>query len=296
MDSITKNLKKLFKGDDVYDMQVEENPYAVKEFVSTGCYILNALIGNGDIMGGLPKGKRIQFGGPSSTGKSYLTAYAAKYYLDEVPGAHLIAFETEGASFFDMMKSVKVDESRITIVPVKTVEKFRTMISKLLQSIKEERDKGINNEYIFLLDSMGMLGTTKENEDALQGSAKADMTRAKLLRSLFRIISLDLFKLQIPILLVNHTYECIDGKQNILMGDDSLKNIKDIFIGDLVKTLHGIQKITNTTKHKIDTYIEIKLNDGKMIKCTPNHKFMIDNNWVEAINIQDGDEIQEFSR
>jgi RecA/RadA recombinase len=207
---ITKNLKKILKGEDVFGMGDENNPYTITEFIDTGCYILNAVIGNGDIFSGMPKGKRVAFAGPSSTGKSLLTAHVAKSYLKEVKGSHLIAFETEGASFYDMMKSIDIDESCVTIVPTNTVEGFRTAITKLLHAIKEERAKGIHNEYIFLLDSLGMLATEKESTDALEGNRKADMTRAKLIRSLFRIISLDLFKLDIPFLIVNHSYETMD--------------------------------------------------------------------------------------
>jgi len=209
---ITKDIQKLFgKKIDVYNMDDEKNnPYQVKEFISTGCYILNALLCAGDIYGGMPKGKRVMFGGPSSTGKSLLTAYVAKNYLEEKPETHLVAFETEGASFYDMMKSIDIDEKRVTIVPTNTVEQFRTLITKLLAHIAEQKEKGVHKEYIFLLDSMGMLATTKETTDAMEGSSKADMTRAKLLRSLFRIISLDLFRLQIPFLIVNHTYETMD--------------------------------------------------------------------------------------
>jgi archaellum biogenesis ATPase FlaH len=166
---ITKNLKKILKGEDVFAMDDEKNPYTITEFIDTGCYILNACIGNGDIFSGMPKGKRVAFAGPSSTGKSLLTAHVAKSYLKEVEGSHLVAFETEGASFYDMMKSIDIDAGRVTIVPTSTVEKFRTSITKLLDAIKEERKKGIHNEYIFLLDSLGMLATEKETGDALDG-------------------------------------------------------------------------------------------------------------------------------
>jgi RecA/RadA recombinase len=208
--AITKAIKKVLKGEDVFAMDDEKNPYTITEFIDTGCYILNAVIGNGDIFGGMPKGKRVAFAGPSSTGKSLLTAHVAKSYLKEVEGSHLVAFETEGASFFDMMKSIDIDQDRVTIIPTSTVEKFKHNITKLLKSITDERKEGINNEYIFLLDSLGMLATEKETNDALEGKYVADMTRAKTIRSIFRIISLDLFRLQIPFLIVNHSYETMD--------------------------------------------------------------------------------------
>lgn len=206
MSKITNKFKKVLKDDFIYSMD-EENPYIIKEYVSTDCFILNALLGNGDIFGGIPKGKRITFAGPSSTGKSLLTAYVAKNYLDNVPKAHLIAFETEGASFYDMMESINVDSSRVTIIGVNSVEKFRSSISKVLDTItKDRKDDTDDTEYIFLLDSLGMLPTEKEINDAKDEKYVADMTRAKTIRSIFRIITMDLFKLQIPFLIVNHSY------------------------------------------------------------------------------------------
>jgi KaiC/GvpD/RAD55 family RecA-like ATPase len=228
---ITKSLKKILKGEDVFSMDDEKNPYTITDFIDTGCYILNACIGNGDIFGGMPKGKRVAFAGPSSTGKSLLTAHVAKSYLKEIEGAHLIAFETEGASFFDMMNSIDIDKDRVTIIPTATVEKFKINITKLLKAITEERAKGVHNEYIFLLDSLGMLATEKETADAIDGKVVGDMTRAKTIRSIFRIISLDLFRLQIPFLLVNHTYETMSmygGPE--MSGGGGVKYAADVII------------------------------------------------------------------
>ncbi len=333
MNSVTKDLKKIFKDEHIYSMDDENNPYVIKELISTNCYILNALMCEGDILGGIVKGKRISLAGPSSTGKSLLTAYIAKNYLENVPGAELIAFETEGASFYDMMESIGIDKKRVTILPVNSVEKFRIFVTKILEHIKEEEKSRLNKisleqkklnalkklktnkeknadkiqtvqnsiqeigpkkEYIFLLDSLGMLATNKEINDALSGSTKADMTRAKIIRSIFRIISMDLFTTQTPFLIVNHSYECIDGEQNIIMFDNTIKNVKDINIYDKVKTINGIQKIINTVSHEIDSYIELELEDNKIIKCTPNHKFLINGNWISAIDINKNDELDEL--
>ncbi len=246
-----KTLKRLFKDSEIFSMDDmdKDNPYVIKELIDMDCYILNALLCAGDIFGGLPKGKRITFAGASSTGKSLLTAYAAKNYLKAVPDSHLIIFETEGASFYDMMKSIGLEHNRVSIIPTQSVEKFRSHIAKLLGSIKDTeaarlasikvqqkkinelkkkvrdpekiakdilscKDKiekiGPKKEYILLLDSLGMLATEKEINDAMTENFKADFTRAKIIRSIFRIISMDIFKLQIPFLIVNHSYQTMD--------------------------------------------------------------------------------------
>ncbi len=225
------DLKKILGSDDVFAMSDDNNPYNVKEYVSTDCYVLNALIGNGDIFGGLPIGKRVAFAGPSSTGKSLITAYVAKNYLKNKPNAKLIAFESEGSTFKEMMESINIDQDRVFISAVRTVEQFRSQITRLLNSIKEDQKKGKKDEYIILLDSLGNLGSQKENDDALSDNSKADFTRAKTIRSIFRIISLDLSLLEIPLLVVNHSYESMSlYSAPEMSGGQGVKYAADIVI------------------------------------------------------------------
>ena len=61
-----------------------------------------------------------------------------------------------------------------------------------------------------VLDSAGNLATQKEIDDAKTGSSKADMTRAKLLKSTFRIIMTQFGICKIPFLFTNHTYQTQD--------------------------------------------------------------------------------------
>jgi len=60
---------------------------------------------------------------------------------------------------------------------------------------------------MIIVDSVGNLASKKEVEDALDGKSVADMTRAKQMKSLFRMITPHLTLKDIPAVVVNHTYK-----------------------------------------------------------------------------------------
>jgi len=206
-----EKMKKAIGNEDIFSMADEHNPYKVTEFFDTGCFILNAALSDGDIYKGLPIGKRIGIAGPSSVGKSYFIMNILKRYLDTKNNSYAVIFESEGASVIEMADSVGVDKDRVLIVPVHSVEDFRTQAIRMLDEIKQqqiEAKKSKNDvpNYIMCLDSLGNLPTEKELRDAREGSDKQDMTRAKIVRSIFRVITLPLSMTGTPLLVSNHSY------------------------------------------------------------------------------------------
>jgi len=176
-------------------------------FVDTGSYILNALI-SGSIFGGLPSNKITALAGESSTGKTFFALSIVKYFLNSNPDAQVIYFETESAVSKDMMVSRGIDVKRVGLVPVTTVQEFRTQSIKVVDEYtklkKEDRPP-----LLFVLDSLGMLSTSKEIQDATDGKETRDMTRAQVIKSIFRILSLKLAQAGIPLIVTNHTYEVV---------------------------------------------------------------------------------------
>jgi RecA/RadA recombinase len=176
-------------------------------FVDTGSYILNALI-SGSIFGGLPSNKITALAGETSTGKTFFALSIVKHFLSSNPDAQVIYFETESAVSKDMMVSRGIDVKRVGLVPVTTVQEFRTQSIKVVDEYmklkKEDRPP-----LLFVLDSLGMLSTSKEIQDATDGKETRDMTRAQVIKSIFRILSLKLGQAQIPLIVTNHTYEVV---------------------------------------------------------------------------------------
>ena len=176
-------------------------------YVDTGSYILNALC-SGSIFGGLPQNKVTALAGESSTGKTFFALSIVKNFLDQNPEGQVIYFESESAISKDMMATRNIDVKRVGLVPVTTVQEFRTQSIKVVDEFmklkKEDRPP-----LLFVLDSLGMLSTSKEVQDATDGKETRDMTRAQVIKSIFRILSLKLGQAGIPLIVTNHTYEVV---------------------------------------------------------------------------------------
>lgn len=66
---------------------------------------------------------------------------------------------------------------------------------------------------------------------------------------------------------------CFVRGTKVTMGDGSIKNIEDVLVGDVVKTLTGNKNVLSTKEIESDKKICI---NGD-IECTPNHKFLVIN-------------------
>ena len=176
-------------------------------FVDTGSFIFNALV-SGSIFGGLPSNKITALAGESSTGKTFFALSIVKNFLQSNPAAQVIYFETESAITKNMLSTRGIDITRLGLVPVTTVQEFRTQAIKV---VDEYTKLPISDRppLMFVLDSLGMLSTTKEVEDAAAGKETRDMTRAQIVKSIFRILSLKLGRANIPLIVTNHTYDVV---------------------------------------------------------------------------------------
>ena len=176
-------------------------------YIDTGSYIFNALV-SGSIYGGIPSNKITALAGESSTGKTFYCLGIVKHFLDMDPDAGVIYFESESAISRDMIESRNIDSKRMVIVPVTTVQEFRQqaikIIDKYLQMPEESRQP-----MMFVLDSLGMLSTSKEIEDTEAGKETRDMTRAQVVKSIFRVLTLKLGKANVPMIVTNHTYDVV---------------------------------------------------------------------------------------
>jgi RecA/RadA recombinase len=176
-------------------------------FIDTGSYIFNALV-SGSIFGGIPSNKITAIAGESSTGKTFYCLGIVKHFLDTDPDAGVIYFESESAISKNMIESRKIDSRRMVIVPVTTVQEFRLQAIKILDKYLQQSEE-TRKPLMFVLDSLGMLSTTKEIEDSEAGKETRDMTRAQVVKSIFRVLTLKLGKANVPMIVTNHTYDVV---------------------------------------------------------------------------------------
>ena len=179
----------------------------INGFIDTGSYSLNALL-SGSIYGGLPNNKIVCFAGEAATGKTYFTIGIVSKFLDSNPEGVVLYFDSEQAVTSDMFRSRGVDPKRVAVFPVATIEEFRqqaiTIVDKVLE--KPEADR---KPMMIVLDSLGMLSTSKEMADTAEGKGTRDMTRAQVIKSTFRVLTIKLGKAKIPLIMTNHTYDVV---------------------------------------------------------------------------------------
>jgi len=195
----------------------------VESFIDTGSYVFNGLL-SGSLYGGLAANKITALAGESATGKTYFLMGIVKNFLDKDPSAGVIYFESESAITKQMVIDRGIDPNRMVVMPVTTVQEFRTQSLKVLDSylLQNESDR----KPLFLcLDSLGMLSTTKEVEDTADGKETRDMTRAQVLKAAFRVLTLKLGRAKVPMVVTNHTYDVVGSMfpQKEMGGGSGLK-------------------------------------------------------------------------
>ena len=178
-----------------------------ESYVDTGSFIFNGLV-SGSIFGGVSSNKITAVAGESSTGKTFFSLAIVKNFLDNDPNAYCLYFDTESAITKSLLEDRGVDTSRLVVINVVTIEQFRSKALKAvdiyLKSKTEER-----KPCMFVLDSLGMLSTEIEINDALEDKQVRDMTKSQLVKGAFRMLTLKLGQANIPMIVTNHTYDVI---------------------------------------------------------------------------------------
>ena len=176
-------------------------------YIDTGSYIFNALC-SGSIYGGLPSNKITALAGETSTGKTFFALGLVRSFLEMDKDAGVVYFESESALSKDLIQEKGIDGDRVIIVPVVTVQEFRQQAIRILDKYLQQAESD-RKPLMFVLDSLGMLSTTKEIEDSEAGKETRDMTRAQVVKSIFRVLTLKLGKANVPLIVTNHTYDVV---------------------------------------------------------------------------------------
>ncbi len=170
-----------------------------KDMVSTPIPMINVAL-SGSIDGGLTPGLTMLAGAskPFKTGFSLLMASA---YLRKHKDSAILFYDSEFGAPQGYFKTFGIPLDSVIHTPITDVEELKHDISVQLEKLEK------NDKVIIIVDSIGNLASKKETEDAMDGKVVADMTRAKALKSLFRIISTKLTLKDIPMIMINHTYK-----------------------------------------------------------------------------------------
>jgi len=203
----------------------------ITDYIPTGNYLLNACL-TGSMFKGIPNNRSVAFSGESGVGKTYLLLNVAREAQKK--GKFVIWYDSENAIDIHQINTFGIDPTKFRYEPVGTVQEFRTSITNVVDTLIEQKQSGNKiPEVIFILDSVGNLATQKEVDDAKSGSEKADMTRPKVIRSIFRILMSKLGIIGATFCFSNHTYQSMDlfsqtqqsGGQGLVYGASIILNM-----------------------------------------------------------------------
>ena len=194
-------LDKIKKNSTIKDTAIlaQSKFFNKKDMIPTSIPVINVAL-SGRLDGGLTPGLTM-WAGPSKHFKTAFSLLMAKSYLDKYEDAALLFYDSEFGTPQSYFDSFGIDTDRVVHTPITDIEQLKFDIMQQLQNV----DRG--EHLIIVIDSIGNLASKKEVEDALEGKSAADMTRAKQLKSLFRMVTPHLTLKDIPMVVVNHTYK-----------------------------------------------------------------------------------------
>ena len=191
-----------------------------KNFISTGIHILDGLLSKSILKGGIPNNKITVIAGPKQTGKSFISLNIARNAQKE--GYNIVWIDTEFSiekPDFEMYGIDTSNKDKFMLLRTNVVEKIKMFLTSFLDSLQKLKDDNYDvSKTIIFIDSIGMLASEKEKGDVLSLKNKQDMTRAKQIKSLVRLITNDLGYLNIPLVATNHTYLTLDMFPQTIMG------------------------------------------------------------------------------
>jgi len=268
--------------------------YGKKDIVPTTVPMINVAL-SGRIDGGLTPGLTM-LAGPSKHFKTAFSLLMASAYLKQYKDGIVLFYDSEFGTPQSYFESFDIDMNRVIHTPVTDVEQLKFDLMKQLEGL-ERGDK-----VCIVIDSIGNLASKKEVEDALNEKSVADMSRAKQIKSLFRMVTPHLTLKNIPLIAINHTYQSMEmfSKATVSGGcvvegtmiqtPDGLKAIQDFNVGEQVITLDGNKVVSHvwnpdTLEEGMQECYEIEFEDGYKVICSDKHKFLINDQWIEAKNL-----------
>lgn len=193
-------LEKLKKNSTIKETNILADSilFSKKDMIATKIPAINVAF-SGRLDGGLTPGLTV-WAGPSKHFKTAFTLLTAKAYMDKYPDSVMLFYDSEFGTPQSYFDSFDIDTSRVMHTPITDIEQIKFDLMQQMNELKR------GDKVIIVVDSIGNLASKKEVDDALDGKSVGDMTRAKQLKSLFRMVTPHLTMKDIPMIVVNHIY------------------------------------------------------------------------------------------
>lgn len=274
--------------------------FTKKDMVPTSIPVINVAL-SGRFDGGLTPGLTM-WAGPSKHFKTAFSLLMAKAYQDKYKDAVVLFYDSEFGTPQSYFDAFGIDTDRVLHTPITDVEQLKFDIMQQLNNIER------GDRVIIVIDSIGNLASKKEVEDALDGKSVADMSRAKQMKSLFRMVTPHLTLKDIPCVVVNHTYMEIGLYPKAIVGGGtgSYYSADNIFIlgrqqekdGTEVVGYNFIINVEKSRYVKEKSKIPVSVSfDGGISKWSglldlaleSGHVIKPSNGWYSKVNLETGE-------
>ena len=302
-------MDKLKKNSTIKDTSIltESKFFQTKDLIQTSVPALNVAL-SGRLDGGLTPGLTV-FAGPSKHFKTAFSLLLAKSYLDKYEDAVVLFYDSEFGTPQAYFDTFAIDTSRVIHTPITDIEQLKHDVMSQMNGIER------GDHVIVVVDSVGNLASKKEVEDALDGKSVADMTRAKQMKSLFRMVTPHLTIKDIPMVVVNHTYQTMEmfSKAVVSGGTGIYYSADNIYIigRQQEKTgqdLTGYNFIINVEKsrfvrEKSKIPVEVSFEGGISkwsglldMAIESGHVIKPSNGWYQRVNMSTGEAVEPKAR
>ena len=190
-------LDKLKKNTTIKDSAIlsKSKFFTDKDVIPTDVPMVNVAL-SGSLDGGLVPGLTM-LAGPSKHFKTAFALLMASSYTKKYKDAVILFYDSEFGTPQKYFETFNIDKDRVLHTPITDVEQLKHDIMVQLQEL------GKDDKLIIILDSIGNLASKKEIDDSIEGKSVADMTRAKQIKSLFRMIT--------PHLTIRYSNDCSES-------------------------------------------------------------------------------------
>jgi RecA/RadA recombinase len=295
-------LDKIKKNSTIKDTSVLSNSkfFNKKDMIPTTIPVINVAL-SGRLDGGLTPGLTM-WAGPSKHFKTAFSLLMAKAYLDKYDDGVVLFYDSEFGTPQSYFDSFGIDTERVVHTPITDIEQLKFDIMKQIEGIER------GDHVIIVIDSIGNLASKKEVEDAMDGKSVADMSRAKQMKSLWRMVTPHLTMKDIPCVVVNHTYKEIGlyPKDIVGGGTGSYYSADNIFIlgrqqekdGTEVVGYNFIINVEKSRYVKEKSKIPVSVSfDGGISKWSglldialeSGHVVKPSNGWYSQVNVETGE-------
>jgi RecA/RadA recombinase len=300
-------LDKLKKNSTIKDTDILANSkfFNKKDMIPTSVPAINIAL-SGSLDGGLIPGLTV-WAGPSKHFKTSFSLLMAKAYMDKYPDAVLLFYDSEFGTPQSYFESFKIDTSRVIHTPITDIEQLKFDCMAQFKQIER------GDRVIVVIDSVGNLASKKEVDDALNQNSAADMTRAKQMKSFFRMVTPHLTIKDIPMVVVNHTYQTQEmySKAVVSGGTGIYYSADNIFIIGRQQEKDGTDVVgynfiinvekSRFAKEKSKIPVEVTWKDGISkwsglldMALESGHVIKPKNGWYQKVDLETG-EVSEKS-